>query len=169
MQVPKCLCCSHPCYLFLHHHFPFHPSCLSVSQTNARFFSLKWKFELSPPDDPGIIQQTLFHWASSHLSSLTRHSYTHSPTHLLLKVSSHTLLDFVCATESVLSPPLFHLRSARLAEGFAQMSPTSQKSSGTLIQGRFFFQNNIIHVDINLTFLISEMNTSLYPLVVILY
>jgi hypothetical protein len=41
--------------------FPFHPSCLSDSQTNARIFSLKWKFELQLPEEPGIIPHTSHH------------------------------------------------------------------------------------------------------------
>lgn len=54
------------------------------------------------------------------------HPYTHFPTHLLLKATFHTLLDFICVSESVLSPPFLQLHSARLTEGFAQTSSTSE-------------------------------------------
>lgn len=65
------------------------------------------------------------------------HSYSHFPTHLLLKATFHTLLDFICVSESVLSPPFLQLHSARLTEGFAQTSPTSETFTVFNLDGIF--------------------------------
>lgn len=65
------------------------------------------------------------------------HSYSPFPTHLLLKATFHTFLDFICVSESVLSPPFLQLHSARLTEGFAQTSSTSETFTVFNLDGIF--------------------------------
>lgn len=141
--------------------FPFHSSCPSVSQTNGRTFSSKinvwavtfWRSSNHPPYFISLSFQPVL---QSHLPFQCTLPHPPAPKSVFSHISWFHLCYRVCPVTSSL-----HLHSTSLAERFAQMSPTSQKFSGTLIWARFSFQNNVTHGDIKLTSLISNVPISL--------